>query len=96
MLLMNIIEKRIDDNIMIMNRISYSQYLCFILSIAIKRSIADKATSFAIFDFDLSEFLLAIRTFIFASMIVMILVFVYSTTSLRLDFILIESSENLS
>jgi len=67
---MSIIEKRIDDNIMTMSLISYSQYSCFILSIAIKRSIADKATSFAIFDFDLSEFLLAIRTFVFASMII--------------------------
>jgi len=70
MLLMSFIEKRIDDNIMIMSLILYSQYLCFILSIAIKRSIADKATSFAIFDFDLNEFLLAIHTVIFASMIV--------------------------
>ncbi len=69
-LLMSLIGKRIDDNIMTMNLISYSQYSCFILSIAIKRSIADKATSFAIFDFDLSEFLLAIRTAVFASMIV--------------------------
>jgi len=70
MLLMSFIEKRIDDNIMTMNLISYLQYSCFILSIAIKRSIADKATSFAIFDFDLSEFLLAIHTVVFASMIV--------------------------
>ncbi len=69
-LLMSLIGKRIDDNIMTMSLISYSQYSCFILSIAIKRSIADKATSFAIFDFDLSEFLLAIRTAVFASMIV--------------------------
>ncbi len=69
-LLMSLIGKRIDDNIMTMNLISYSQYSCFILSIAIKRLIADKATSFAIFDFDLSEFLLAIRTAVFASMIV--------------------------
>ncbi len=67
---MSIIGKRIDDDIMIMNLISYSQYSCFILITAIKRSIADKATSFAIFDFDLSEFLLAIRTFVFASMII--------------------------
>ncbi len=70
MLFMNIIEKRIDDNIMTMNLISYSQYSCFILSITIKKSIVDKATSFAIFDFDLSEFLLAICTFVFASMII--------------------------
>ncbi len=53
-----------------MNLISYSQYSCFILSIAIKRLITDKTTSFAIFDFDLSEFLLAICTFVFASMII--------------------------
>ena len=70
MLLMSFIEKRIDDNIMTMNLISYLQYSCFILSIAVKRLIADKATSFAIFDFDLSEFLLAIHTVVFASMIV--------------------------
>jgi len=70
MLFMNIIEKRIDDNIMTMSLILYLQYSCFILSIAIKRSIADKVTSFAIFNFDLNKFLLAIRTFVFASMII--------------------------
>ncbi len=69
-LLMSLIGKRIDDNIMTMGLISYPQYPCFILSIAVKRSIADKATSFAIFGFDLSEFLLAVRTAVFASMIV--------------------------
>ncbi len=67
---MSIIGKRIDDDIMIMNLIPYPQYSCFILTTAIKRSIADKATSFAIFGFDLSEFLLAIRTSVFASMII--------------------------
>ncbi len=69
-LLISLIEKRIDDNIMTMSLISYLQYSCFILSIAIKRLIADKATSFAIFDFDLNEFLLAIHTVVFASMII--------------------------
>ncbi len=69
-LLMSLIGKRIDDNIMTMSLISYFQYSCFILVIAIRRSIADKATSFAIFDFDLSELLLSIRTVVFASMIV--------------------------
>ncbi len=73
MLLMSFIEKRIDDNIVI-SLISYFQYLCFILSIAIKRLIADKATSFAIFDFDLNEFLLVICTVIFASMIIELLI----------------------
>ncbi len=67
---MSIIEKRIDNNIMTMNLILYSQYSCFILSIAIKKLIIDKAMLFAIFDFDLNEFLLAICTFIFASMII--------------------------
>ncbi len=70
MLFMSFIKKRIDDNIMIMNLILYSQYSCFILSIAIKRLIVDKATSFAIFDFDLNEFLLAICTVVFANMII--------------------------
>ena len=70
MLFMSFIKKRIDDNIMIMNLILYSQYSCFILSIAIKRLIVDKATSFAIFDFDLHEFLLAICTVVFANMII--------------------------
>ncbi len=70
MLFMTIVEKRIDDNIMTMNLILYSHYSDFILVIVINRLIADKATSFAMFDFDLSEFLLAIRTFIFASMII--------------------------
>jgi len=36
----------------------------------IKRLIIDKAMSFAIFDFDLSEFLLVIHTVVFASMII--------------------------
>jgi len=71
---MNIIEKRIDDNIMTMNLILYSQYSCFILSIAIKRLIADKATLFAIFDFNFNEFLLAIHTFVFVSMIIELLI----------------------
>ncbi len=71
---MTIIEKRIDDNIMTMSLISYSHYSGFILVIVINRSIADKATSFAMFDFDLSEFLLAIRTFVFASMIIGLLI----------------------
>jgi len=70
MLFMTIVEKRIDNNIMTMNLISYSHYSGFILVIVINRSIADKATSFAMFDFDLSELLLAIRTFVFASMII--------------------------
>jgi len=70
MLFMSIIEKRIDDNIMTMNLILYLQYSCFILSITIKRLIVDKATSFAIFDFDLNKFLLTIHTFVFASMII--------------------------
>ncbi len=55
---------------MIMSLILYLQYSCFILITVIKRSIADKAMSFAIFDFDLSEFLLAICTFVFVSMII--------------------------
>ncbi len=71
---MNIIEKRIDDNIMTMNLILYSQYSCFILSIAIKRLIADKATLFAIFDFNFNEFLLAIHTFVFVSIIIELLI----------------------
>ena len=70
MLFMSFIKKRIDDNIMIMNLILYSQYSCFILSIAIKRLIVDKATSFAIFDFDLNEFLLASCTVVFSNMII--------------------------
>jgi len=70
MLLMSIIKKKINNNIMIMNLILYLQYSCFILSIAIKRLIVDKAMSFAILDFDLNEFLLAIHTFVFASMII--------------------------
>ena len=70
MLFISIIEKRINNNIMTMSLISYSQYSCFILSIAIKRLIVDKTISFAIFDFDLNEFLLAIHTFVFASMII--------------------------
>ncbi len=70
MLFMNIIEKKIDNNIMTMSLILYSQYSCFIPSIAIKRLIVDKVTSFAIFDFDLSEFLLVIHTFVFASIII--------------------------
>ncbi len=71
---MNLIEKRIDDNIMTMSLILYSQYSCFILSIAIKRLIADKVMLFVIFDFDLSEFLLAIHTIVFASMIIKLLI----------------------
>ncbi len=67
---MSIIGKRIDDDIMIMGLIPYPQYSCFILTTAVKRSIADKATPFAIFGFDLSEFLLAVRTSVFASMII--------------------------
>jgi len=55
---------------MTMSLISYFHYSGFILVIVINRSIVDKATSFAMFDFDLSELLLAIRTFIFASMII--------------------------
>ena len=53
-----------------MSLILYFQYSCFILSIMIKRLIIDKAMSFAIFDFDLSEFLLVIHTVVFASMII--------------------------
>jgi len=67
---MTIVGKRIDDNIMTMDLISYPHYSGFILVIVINRSIADKATSFAMFGFDLSEFLLAVRTSVFASMII--------------------------
>jgi len=67
---MNFIKKKINDNIMIISLILYSQYLCFILSIVIKKLITDKATSFAIFNFDLSKFLLAIHTVVFASIII--------------------------
>jgi hypothetical protein len=74
MFLMSIIKKKIDNNIMTMSLILYSQYSCFILSIAIKKLIVDKAMSFAIFDFDFSEFLLAIHTFVFASMIIELLI----------------------
>ena len=74
MLLMTIVEKRIDNNIMTMSLILYLHYSGFILVIVINKSIADKATSFAMFDFNLSEFLLAICTFVFASMIIKLLI----------------------
>jgi len=67
MLFISFIEKRIDNNIMIISLILYFQYSCFILSIMIKRLIIDKVMSF---DFDLSEFLLVIYTVVFASMII--------------------------
>ena len=71
---MNIIKKRINDYIIIMSLISYSQYSDFILIIVIKKSIANKVTSFTIFNFNLNEFLLTIRTFVFTSMIIKLLI----------------------
>ncbi len=58
-------------------------------------SESEDLTTFVTF-FNVYKYRVMLFELINESAFVMILVFVYSTTSLRLDFILIESSENLS